>query len=214
MPTLDGFEAVKIIKEIQQRRGVAVPVIAVTASSGVASREHCLANGMDDFISKPLDPDDLEKVIANWLGDSFQRDTPVRLTAITNINNSTFACQQTNFTKLRKIYSEKQLKGIISLFRENCKADIAELRAFLAANELTQFRQRLYRFKACCEIIDVAQIAKLCTILAESTKQSDTRVAFEQLEKLSNLVAELDKELESALADRSTYTLPTISNPK
>ncbi len=214
MPLLDGFEAAKIIKEIQQRRGVPVPVIAVTASAGVASREHCLANGMDDFISKPLDPDALETVITNWLGNSFQRNTPVKVTAVNNINCSTFVCQQANFTKLRKIYSEKQLKGILNLFRENCKADLAELQALLSANELTVFRQRLNRFKDCCEIIDAVHVAKLCIRLGESTKQSDTSIAFEQLEKLSNLVAELDKELESALADRSTYTLPTISNPK
>ncbi len=214
MPLLDGFEAVKIIKEIQQRRGVAVPVIAVTASAGVANREHCLANGMDDFISKPLDPNSLEKVITNWLGNSFQRDTPARVTAVNNINGNTFVCQQANFTKLQKIYSEKQLKGILSLFRENCKADLAELLALLTANELALFRQRLARFKDCCEVIDAVHIAKLCIRLDESTKQSDTKVVFEQLEKLSNLVAELDKELESALADRSTYTLPTLSNPK
>jgi len=84
----------------------------------------------------------------------------------------------------------------------------------LSAGELTQFRQRLNRFKDCCEVIDAVNIAKLCIRLDESTKQSDTRVVFEQMEKLSNLVADLDKELESALADRSTYTLPTISNPK
>jgi len=214
MPLLDGFEAVKIIKEIQQRRGMAVPVIAVTASAGVASREYCLANGMDDFISKPLDPDALEKVIINWLGNSFQRNTPVKVTAVNNINCSTFACQQANFTKLRKIYSEKQLKGILNLFRENCKADLAELQSLLSAGDLTQFRQRLNRFKDCCEVIDAVNIAKLCIRLDESTEQSDTRVVFEQLEKLSNLVAELDKELESALADRCTYTLQTISNPK
>nr|MBP6747817.1 response regulator [bacterium] len=214
MPILDGFEAAKIIKEIQQRRGVAVPIVAVTASALEGSREHCLANGMDDYISKPIDPNSLEKIVTNWLGNSFMRDTPSRATQINNITSGTFVCQQANFIKLRKLYSEQQLKGILSLFRENCKADLAELQSLLDAQELTLFRQRLERFKDCCEIIDAVHIAKLCIRVGESTKQSDQTIAREQMEKLSNLVMVLDNELESALADRSTYTLPTIGNPK
>lgn len=214
MPTLDGFEAAKIIKEIQQRRGVPVPLIAVTASALEGSREHCLANGMDDYISKPIDPDSLEKVVTNWLGNSFMRDTPSRATQINNITSGTFVCQQANFVKLRKMYSEKQLKGILSLFRENCKADLAELKLLLSNGELALFRQRLERFKDCCEIIDAVHMAKLCLRLGEATKQCEQSIALEQMEKLSYLALELDKELESALADRSTYTLPTISNPK
>ncbi len=214
MPVLDGFEAAKIIKEIQQRRGVAVPIIAVTASALEGSREHCLANGMDDYISKPIDPNSLEKVVTNWLGNTFMRDTPPRATPVNNINSGTFVCQQANFIKLRKLYSEQQLKGILSLFRENCKADLAELQLLLAAQELTLFRQRLERFKDCCEIIDAVHIAKLCIRVGESTKQNDLSIARQQMEQLSNLVMVLDNELESALADRSTYTLPIISNPK
>jgi two-component system sensor histidine kinase/response regulator len=214
MPTLDGFEAAKIIKEIQQRRGIPVPLIAVTASALEGSREHCLANGMDDYISKPIDPDSLEKVVTNWLGNSFIRDTPSRATQINNITSGTFVCQQANFVKLRKMYSEKQLKGILSLFRENCKADLAELKLLLSNSELALFQQKLERFKDCCEIIDAVHMAKLCLRLEEATKQCNQSIALEQMEKLSHLALELDKELESALADRSTYTLPTISHPK
>ncbi|MDQ5937780.1 MAG: hypothetical protein QG574_5139 [Cyanobacteriota bacterium erpe_2018_sw_21hr_WHONDRS-SW48-000092_B_bin.40] len=214
MPTLDGFEAAKIIKEIQKRRGVAVPIIAVTASAIEGSREHCLANGMDDYISKPIDPMALEKVVTNWLGNSFHNNTPSRATQINNMTSGTFICRQANFVNLRKVYSEQQLKGIISLFRENCKADLTELQSLLSANELGAFRNKLERFKDCCEIIDAVHIAKLCIEAGESIKHGDTAVAREQMEKLLKLAKELDKELESALADRSTYTLPTISNPK
>jgi CheY-like chemotaxis protein len=211
MPNVDGFEAAKIIKEIQKRRGVAVPIIAVTASAIEGSREHCLANGMDDYISKPIDPNALEKVVTNWLGNSFHNNTQSRATQINNMTSGTFICRQANFVNLRKVYSEQQLKGIISLFRE---ADLTELQSLLSANELGAFRNKLERFKDCCEIIDAVHIAKLCIEAGESIKHCDTAVAREQMEKLFKLAKELDKELESALADRSTCTLPTISNPK
>ncbi|MBP9091116.1 PAS domain-containing protein [bacterium] len=70
MPGLDGFEACKIIKEIQQRRGLNVPVIAVTANAISGSREECLDRGMDDYLSKPIDPAAMSKLVARWLGVS------------------------------------------------------------------------------------------------------------------------------------------------
>ncbi|CAN5439343.1 hypothetical protein BH11CYA1_BH11CYA1_37280 [soil metagenome] len=70
MPGLDGYEACKIIKEIQQRRGLNVPVIAVTANAISGSREECLDRGMDDYLSKPIDPKTLSRLVARWLGVS------------------------------------------------------------------------------------------------------------------------------------------------
>ncbi|MFA6209441.1 MAG: ATP-binding protein [Candidatus Obscuribacterales bacterium] len=214
MPRLDGFEAAAIIKEIQLRRGVAVPLIAVTANALPGTREECLAKGMDDYISKPIDPDSLEKVVTNWLGNSPPRYTPSRVTQVNRLNSSTFVCRQANFSKLRQTYTETQLKGILSLFRENCRADLAEIQSLQSLNEFTTFRLKLDRFKDCCEIIGAAIIVKLCKELSEASLQENHEAIGQQMDSLVRLVSELDSELESALADRSTYTLPTISNPK
>ena len=82
MPGLDGFEACKIIKEIQQRRGLNVPVIAVTANAITGSREECLDRGMDDYLSKPIDPVAMNKLVARWLGVSDIKITIVELSLI------------------------------------------------------------------------------------------------------------------------------------
>lgn len=214
MPRLDGFGAAAIIKEIQHRRGVAVPLIAVTANALPRTREECLAKGMDDYISKPIDPDSLEKIVTNWLGNSPPRDTPSRVTQVNRLNSSTFVCRQANFSKLRQTYTEAQLKGILSLFRENCRADLAEIQSLQNLNQFTTFRLKLDRFKDCCEIIGAAIIVKLCKEISEASLQENQEAIAQQMSTLVRLVTELDLELESALADRSTYTLPTISNPK
>jgi CheY-like chemotaxis protein len=64
MPELDGFEATAAIREQEQRTGRHIPIIAMTASAMKGDRERCLAAGMDGYISKPIDPEQLYKAVA------------------------------------------------------------------------------------------------------------------------------------------------------
>jgi CheY-like chemotaxis protein len=62
MPGLDGYQTTRQIRA-SGRRGRQIPIIAITASSMVGDRERCLAAGMTDYVSKPLDPRDLRRVL-------------------------------------------------------------------------------------------------------------------------------------------------------
>jgi signal transduction histidine kinase/ligand-binding sensor domain-containing protein/ActR/RegA family two-component response regulator len=62
MPDMDGYEATAQIRA-SGRRGQEIPIIAVTAHSMVGDRERCLAAGMTDYVSKPLNLRDLERVL-------------------------------------------------------------------------------------------------------------------------------------------------------
>ena len=64
MPVMDGYEAIKIIRE----RGFQdIPVIAMTAQSMIGDREKCLAAGMNDYISKPIKKRNFLEVLRKWL---------------------------------------------------------------------------------------------------------------------------------------------------
>ncbi|MEW6088836.1 MAG: response regulator [bacterium] len=66
MPEMDGFEAVKLIRSQEKNSGKNV-IIAMTAHALKGDREHCLDAGMDDYISKPIDPQELLKLIKKWI---------------------------------------------------------------------------------------------------------------------------------------------------
>ncbi len=59
MPELDGFGVIQSLREREQTSRSHLPVIALTARSRKEDRERCLAAGMDDFLSKPIQTDDL-----------------------------------------------------------------------------------------------------------------------------------------------------------
>ena len=66
MPVMDGFTATEEIRR-RQSNGSRIPIIAMTAGALAEDRERCLAVGMDDYISKPVDLQALETVLARWV---------------------------------------------------------------------------------------------------------------------------------------------------
>ncbi|PHV06007.1 hybrid sensor histidine kinase/response regulator [Janthinobacterium sp. BJB412] len=70
MPLLDGHAATRLLR--QDHRFDALPVIAMTAHALADVRERCLEEGMQDYITKPVDPEQLFATLSRWLGGDFQ----------------------------------------------------------------------------------------------------------------------------------------------
>ncbi len=67
MPEMDGFEATKQIRHWETPLSRHIPIIAMTAHAMVGDRERCLEAGMDDYISKPIDPKALFDSLDRWI---------------------------------------------------------------------------------------------------------------------------------------------------
>jgi PAS domain S-box-containing protein len=69
MPVMDGLEATGRIREMEQAKGgQRTPIVAMTAHAMAGDRERCLAAGMDDYISKPLEKEPLLALLARISG--------------------------------------------------------------------------------------------------------------------------------------------------
>jgi len=69
MPEMDGFQVAEKLREHERQSSGHLPVIALTARSRKEDREQCLAAGMDDFLAKPIQSEDLWAAIDRLVGE-------------------------------------------------------------------------------------------------------------------------------------------------
>ena len=68
MPVMDGFETTAKIIEFENINDKKhIPIIALTANSLQGDKEKCIAAGMDDYLSKPVNQKDFAKIVSKWL---------------------------------------------------------------------------------------------------------------------------------------------------
>ena len=68
MPEMDGFAATRILRDYERQMSKPhITVIAMTANVMEGDRERCLDAGMDDYIGKPVQMEELEAILLRWL---------------------------------------------------------------------------------------------------------------------------------------------------
>lgn len=67
MPEMSGYEATEHIRALEVSSGKHVPIVAMTANAMIGDREKCLACGMDEYVSKPLDVEHLADILNSWI---------------------------------------------------------------------------------------------------------------------------------------------------
>jgi CheY-like chemotaxis protein len=65
MPEMDGYEAMRRVREVQKFR--TLPIIALTAKAMKGDREKCIEAGASDYITKPVDTEQLVSLLRVWL---------------------------------------------------------------------------------------------------------------------------------------------------
>jgi two-component system sensor histidine kinase/response regulator len=79
MPIMNGFKAAAAIRQKEKGSGGNIPIIAMTAHVLKEDRERCLEAGMDDYISKPIDPQVVYKVLRRVMEDKGIKKGPANL---------------------------------------------------------------------------------------------------------------------------------------
>jgi CheY-like chemotaxis protein len=165
MPELDGFEATAQIRS-RERGDERVPIIAITASAMEGDRERCLAAGMDDYMAKPLRPDQLDAVLERWLGGGEPQAQPVA--ADGDRNGLVDAGRVRRF---RDDYPEI-VDRLVALFADSTPPLLEQLSNAVHASDEETVRRLAHKLKGSCQNVGAIRMATLCRQLEEPDSAS------------------------------------------
>jgi two-component system, sensor histidine kinase and response regulator len=174
MPNVDGYEATGRIRA-QERDGVRLPVIAMTAHAMAGDRERCLAAGMDDYMSKPLRPEVLDEMLERWLGVAPEGDAAEP--AVEAVDALIDAARMRTF---RTDYPDI-VDQLLDLFLQSTPPLLEELRT---ADDAETRRRAAHKLKGSCQNIGAVFMATLCRSL--ETAEGDVSATLDELEDAFN----------------------------
>jgi len=142
MPVMDGLEATRTIRR-SSGRGRNVPIIAMTANAFAADREACLGAGMNAFLPKPIERDDLVAVLAALDQDGGQPALPVA-TAEPTENT---AINRKRVDALARELGTDDTLFLLEAFANDAAALLNELSASLESGDIDGARRSLHTLK-------------------------------------------------------------------
>jgi signal transduction histidine kinase/DNA-binding response OmpR family regulator/HPt (histidine-containing phosphotransfer) domain-containing protein len=203
MPEMDGLEATRRIREIEEPLGRHTPVTAMTAHAMTGDRERCLAAGMDDYISKPLQKAEL---LALLEGISAGRN-PARAVALPTAPKrhrqpgaihppTAFATGEARvlslpiFTRAKMLDQlngdEALLQRLIALFHENTPRLLDDIRGSIARREAAGLARSAHALLSSLGAFGAGRAQRLTRELKDTREEKTLREmegAFPEIER-------------------------------
>ncbi len=139
MPIMDGYSATTELR----RRGVSIPVIALTAYAMEEDRQKCMACGCTDYLSKPIDRERLLQTVSRYIGK--RRSTTVENPSIIKADgiDATKAAGSIKST----LRHQPGMKPIIAEFVEGLPAQVQDMIDLLGRNELSALQRIVHQLR-------------------------------------------------------------------
>nr|WP_315395428.1 PAS domain S-box protein [uncultured Duganella sp.] len=178
MPLMDGLEATRRIRA--DPRLADMRVLAMTATATSEDRVRCIEAGMDDFISKPIQPALMYQTIANWLPERDAARAPApapgRPAFKTTLGGDPAVIDLSILAKLLGYHPHKVRKFAFK-FLQNSQDVITRMEAALKRGELAEVRELGHRLKSPARTVGALGMAALLRELEELPADDPASVA-------------------------------------
>ncbi|MGN7613248.1 response regulator [Magnetococcales bacterium HHB-1] len=175
MPEMDGYDTTRKIRHLNiQARGlgVALPVIALTANAQEQDREKCLAAGMNDFLTKPLDISALKKRLARWLFSEEKTQKEVEHNVVEedrekNKRKSELIVDREELKQLQQLFGLEDLMMMVQTLLDSLPDKIGLILEAGKARDPEQLHQRAHTLKGNCGMIKAMAMFEVCQRLVD-----------------------------------------------
>jgi len=196
MPELDGYETTRLIRE-REGDGPRIPIVAMTAHALKGDRERCLAAGMDDYLTKPVRPADLDHVLGRALDGGAGR----RCEAVAAAAPAVF--DSAALDPLRDGGTEELLTDLVDTFVEQGRTQLAALTAAVGAGDAESLGRLAHSLKGSAAVLGGTRLAACCEemcVAAAAGRMSEVGNLYVEIEAAFGLTVEALRGLLAAAA--------------
>jgi PAS domain S-box-containing protein len=194
MPVMDGYEATRAIRAAEGA-GRRMPIVAMTASAMVDDRERCLEAGMDDFLSKPVQPGDLHETVNHWLTGPAAGAGRAPVDADRPVTPGPPVLDPDIVAELTSI-GKDFVVSLVEEFGAGLPAQIAAIRSAATEGDAERLARSAHALRGSAANLGGARVAEVCARLEEAGVHG-------RLDEAPALLPMLDQEAERLLAAMS-----------
>ncbi len=190
MPVMDGLTATR---EIRKANGKwqDLPIIALTAHATNGYREECFDAGMNDYITKPIDPKELEDILSKWVGisDEPSNDSPSSLDSTTVAREKQEPVSFDSETALNRVMGDKDfLDTLIRRFVLSMPDEIKSLQGHIIQGDAEALMRKAHTLKGSAANLGAEKLSILFLGLEQIGREN-------KLKNASQLIGECEAEL-------------------
>jgi CheY-like chemotaxis protein len=200
MPVMDGVTATQTLR--LDARWQTLPVVAMTANAMLADRERCLGAGMNDHIAKPIEPEDLWKMLLKWVKPQHALSKPEsgskgvdELSFLTGIEGLDW------LNGLRRVLGKKTLyASMLRKFVAGQKSVVTAIERALQESSWEGAEHLAHTLKGVSGSIGATEVASQATLLESALKERQPRPLIDaQLMRLAVTLDHLIRQMEQHL---------------
>ena len=221
MPVMDGLEATSRIRALTQQTGgeqfASLPIIAMTALAMARDADESQAAGMNDHVTKPVDPTRLFACLSKWLPPVSASDSSQDSVAKAQLS-ATDNAYSAELLGLESLQAQEGIKRIggkeesyrkqLKRFREHYSIAVSELERLLQANNLTEAEAYCHSLKGVTGNIGAHLVYKSVSNI-DSLLKMQKRPSTEQIDSLRELLHQVMTDIDSLAA--TPVPLPTVA---
>jgi signal transduction histidine kinase/CheY-like chemotaxis protein/CHASE3 domain sensor protein len=190
MPGLDGYEATARIRASGANRQA--PIIAITAHSTNGGRERCISAGMDDYLAKPVRPEQLNAILAHWL-PGWMLVMPV---VIAPDEDPGATLDPTVVAGLQDGLDAAALTELLAIFEQSTQDYLSGLQHAVTADDTEEVCRLMHQLKGSGAALGALTLSDACRSLELKAKQGATPpLSADELGRLAEIAAASQSEL-------------------
>ena len=207
MPGMDGHEATVQIRrreaELAWRgEGRSIPIIAMTANAMQGDREKALAAGMDDYLTKPVRQEELQRILVRWVSreDGAAPENAAPAAGAPNGNGSSVLDPEV-LANLRDLGDAELLAELAGMFFDDATSRLGELREAVEAGDAAGVERVAHTLKGSSGNMGATRMSVICAELQDVGASGELARAPDLLEGLEEEFGRVRPALEAEIED-------------